>query len=64
MMMNKLKNLIKEEHGQGMTEYGLVLGVIAVGVVAILITMRDQITTLFTNVSTDLGTGVGDASDS
>lgn len=53
-MMNKLKSLIKEEHGQGMTEYGLVLGVIAVGVVTTLIAMRGQITTLFDNAKSAL----------
>ncbi|HEY4552832.1 MAG TPA: Flp family type IVb pilin [Bacillaceae bacterium] len=46
-MMEKLKALIFGEEGQGMTEYGLVLGLIAVGVVAILITMREEITALF-----------------
>ncbi|QCJ41716.1 Flp family type IVb pilin [Bacillus sp. S3] len=53
-MMNKMKALLTEEQGQGMTEYGLVLGVIAVGVVTILITMRTQITALFTKASTAL----------
>ncbi|WHY87706.1 Flp family type IVb pilin [Neobacillus novalis] len=47
-MMKKMKALLTEEQGQGMTEYGLVLGVIAVGVVTILIAMRGQITGLFT----------------
>ncbi|HZG70966.1 MAG TPA: hypothetical protein VEY51_05440 [Chondromyces sp.] len=49
-MMNKLKGLIVEEEGQGMTEYGLVLGVIAVGVIAILAAFRTQITAMFQNV--------------
>ncbi|MFD0696819.1 Flp family type IVb pilin [Paenibacillus sp. GCM10027628] len=55
MMMNKIKSLIVEEQGQGMTEYGLVLGVIAVGVVGILIALRGKIMTLFEKVNTDLG---------
>lgn len=55
-MMSKIKGLLVEEQGQGMTEYGLVLGVIAVGVVGILIALRDKITTLFQNVDADLGT--------
>jgi pilus assembly protein Flp/PilA len=33
-----------------MTEYGLVLGVIAVGVVALLATLRDEIMTMFNEV--------------
>jgi pilus assembly protein Flp/PilA len=46
-MVNKLKALLFEEHGQGMTEYGLVLGVIAVAVVGLLVSLRGQIVTLF-----------------
>ncbi|RSK26369.1 Flp family type IVb pilin [Bacillus sp. HMF5848] len=59
-MMNKLKGLVVEEQGQGMTEYGLVLGVIAVGVVAILATLRTQIEAMFNNVvNTITGNGNG-----
>ncbi|MFD1735255.1 Flp family type IVb pilin [Bacillus salitolerans] len=49
--MNKLKGLIKEEKGQGMTEYGLVLGVIAVAAVGALVALRDEITAMFETVS-------------
>jgi pilus assembly protein Flp/PilA len=41
-MMNKFKSLVTEEQGQGMTEYGLVLGLIAVAVVAALIGRNNQ----------------------
>jgi pilus assembly protein Flp/PilA len=47
MMVNKLKGLIKDEQGQGMTEYGLVLGLIAVAVVATLVALRTEITNIF-----------------
>jgi pilus assembly protein Flp/PilA len=53
-MMKKMRALFTEEEGQGMTEYGLVLGIIAVAVVAILVAMRGQITTLFTNAQASL----------
>lgn len=53
-MMNKVKGLLAEEQGQGMTEYGLVLGVIAVGVVAILFALKNNITTLFNKVNNDV----------
>lgn len=46
-MLNKLRGLIVEEQGQGMTEYGLVLGVIAIAVVAIIVTLRDEIVRLY-----------------
>ncbi|MEH7436346.1 Flp family type IVb pilin [Neobacillus drentensis] len=48
-MMKKMKALFTEEQGQGMTEYGLVLGLIAVGVVAVLVALKGQITKLFTD---------------
>jgi pilus assembly protein Flp/PilA len=53
-MINKMRNLIVAEEGQGMTEYGLVLGVIAIAVVGILVTMRGQIANLFINASQKL----------
>lgn len=53
-MLNKMKNLVVAEEGQGMTEYGLVLGVIAIAVVGILVTMRDQIFSLFQQASDKL----------
>ncbi len=42
-MLNKVLALFKEEEGQGMTEYGLVLGVIAVAVIAVMVLFRDEI---------------------
>ncbi len=55
-MMKKLRGLVVEEKGQGMTEYGLVLGVIAIAVVAILITLRTQIVALFQSAIDKIGT--------
>jgi pilus assembly protein Flp/PilA len=49
-MMNKLKGLVVEEKGQGMTEYGLVLGLIAVGAVGALALLRNEIEAMFTSV--------------
>lgn len=57
-MMNKFKSLLKDEQGQGMTEYGLVLGLIAVAVVAALIAMREHIIALFDNAEDTINTGV------
>jgi pilus assembly protein Flp/PilA len=53
-MINKIKNLVVAEEGQGMTEYGLVLGVIAIAVVTVLVTMRGQILSLFQTASSKL----------
>ncbi|AYC28638.1 Flp family type IVb pilin [Paenisporosarcina cavernae] len=60
-MMNLLKGLWKEEEGQGMAEYALVLGVIAIGVVAVLILFGNAIIDKFNEVigkfsSTSTGT--------
>jgi pilus assembly protein Flp/PilA len=57
-MMNKFKRLLKEEQGQGMTEYGLVLGLIAVAVVATLIALRGQIVALFSKANNTIANGV------
>jgi pilus assembly protein Flp/PilA len=54
IMFNKFMRLLKEENGQGMTEYGLVLGVIAVGVVGILFALKGNILTLFNKVNNDV----------
>ncbi|WP_421381615.1 Flp family type IVb pilin [Bacillus salacetis] len=51
-MMNKMMHLVREEEGQGLSEYGLVLaGVVAVVAVAVGL-LRTQITALFTNIFT------------
>ncbi|WP_202081315.1 Flp family type IVb pilin [Caldalkalibacillus salinus] len=46
-MMEKLMGLVREEEGQGMTEYGLVLGVIAIAVLGIIVTLRGEIVKLY-----------------
>lgn len=53
-MLQKIKNLVIEEEGQALTEYGLIIGLIAVGVVAILATMGTEIKRLLTSISTSL----------
>lgn len=53
-MFEKIKSLAVLEQGQGMTEYGLVLGVIAVGVVSVLIALRTEILGIFTDFTTEV----------
>jgi pilus assembly protein Flp/PilA len=53
MMMtvfNFLRGLAKSKKGQGMVEYGLIVGLIAVAVIAVLGFMGDEIVVLFTKV--------------
>jgi Flp pilus assembly pilin Flp len=44
----------KREEGQGVTEYGIVLAFVAVALAAVLVTLKDQITSFITKVGTDL----------
>jgi pilus assembly protein Flp/PilA len=53
-MMKKMKALFVEEQGQGMTEYGLILGVIAVGVIVTITTLGGKIKGLLDTVTTNL----------
>ncbi len=53
-MMNTLKALVRGEEGQGLTEYGLVLGIIAVAVVALIGTFRDEIVAIYTQAVADI----------
>ena len=53
-MKAKLLGLLKDEEGQGMTEYGLILALIAVVVIVALTTMGDQINAIFGKASGEL----------
>lgn len=53
-MKAKLMGLIKDEAGQGMTEYGLIIALIAVVAIGIITTMGGQISNIFTNASTKI----------
>ena len=44
----------RDEDGQTLVEYALIIGIVAVGLVASLTTLRGQIEALFTIVSTGL----------
>ncbi|MFS0775389.1 Flp family type IVb pilin [Neobacillus sp. 3P2-tot-E-2] len=53
-MLNKIKNLVVQEEGQGLSEYGLVLaGVVAVVALAVA-TLSGGITGLFTEIKNKL----------
>ncbi len=47
--MRKLLGFLKEEEGQGMTEYGLIIGILVVLVVAVFAIFGPKITAVFTN---------------
>ena len=52
-MNMKLRGLLKREEGQGMVEYALIVGGIAVIVIVIIALFRDQITTFVNGIFTD-----------
>lgn len=53
-MLKKMKNLVVAEEGQALTEYGLIIGLIAVGCIALIATLGDQIKGVFTSITTTL----------
>jgi pilus assembly protein Flp/PilA len=57
-MLEKMKNLVMEEEGQALTEYGLIIGLIAAVCIAALILLGGQIGVLFDRITAAL-TGAG-----
>jgi len=53
-MKAKLMGLFNDEEGQAMTEYGLILALIAVVVIAALVILGPKIADIFTGVSDKL----------
>jgi pilus assembly protein Flp/PilA len=52
--MNIAKALVKDESGQGMTEYAILIGTLAIAVVLTLVTIGGKLSNIFSNVSTQL----------
>lgn len=53
-MLKRLRNLVTDEEGQGMVEYGLLLALIAVVVIAALLTLGPKVAGIFTEVGEKL----------
>ena len=54
--MTLLQKLIRDEDGQGMTEYAILIGTLALGVVVTLLAIGTRLGTVFGNVQTQLNT--------
>lgn len=52
--MLKIKSFFKDESGQAMTEYGLIIALVAVALVASLVIFRDLIGGVFSNIAASL----------
>lgn len=53
----ELRARAAEERGAVMAEYGLLLAVIALAIIATLVLFRDELTSVFSNATTTLNTG-------
>ena len=52
--MKHLVRLFKEEEGQALTEYGILIGLIAVVVIGIVALLGEELVTKFTEIITEL----------
>jgi pilus assembly protein Flp/PilA len=52
--MRKMLDFLKDENGQGMVEYGLIIALIAIVVIAALVILGPKIADLFNTVSDQL----------
>ena len=55
MMKDMFVRLVREEDGQTLTEYGLIIGLVAVAVIAGLILLGGNIQNLFNSIAERLG---------
>jgi pilus assembly protein Flp/PilA len=49
-MLKKIKNLVLKEEGQALTEYGLIIALVAVLLVGSLIALKGQLIPVFENI--------------
>ncbi len=49
-----LTHFIREEDGQGLVEYALIIAVIAIAVIVAMIFLRGQIQNIFSNIGNNL----------
>jgi pilus assembly protein Flp/PilA len=47
-------NFFRDDSGQGLVEYALIIAVIAIAVIVAMIFLRDQITNIFSNIGNNL----------
>ncbi len=50
----KLRHLFDREEGQGLVEYAMIVGLVAVGVLALLTLLGDQVEAIFTSITNAL----------
>ncbi len=55
-MIALFKRLFKDEAGQGLSEYGLIIGLVSIALVAVLVVMTGALDTIFQAIADVLGT--------
>jgi pilus assembly protein Flp/PilA len=55
--MTSFMRVLRNEKGQGLTEYALIIALVAIVAVAALTLLGGQIDTIFGNITTELGGG-------
>lgn len=53
-LVQMVRNVMKREEGQGMVEYAMIIGLVAVGVLALLALMGTQVANVFTAITNAL----------
>lgn len=54
-MVKKALSFIRDEEGQGMVEYGLIIALVAIGLIVAIGLLKDNLVTIFNKVGTTLG---------
>jgi pilus assembly protein Flp/PilA len=49
-----IQQFMREEEGQGLVEYALIIAVIAIAVIVAMVFLRDQISNIFSNIGNNL----------
>ncbi len=50
----KIQNLLRREEGQGMVEYAMIVGLVAIGVIALLTLLGGQVSDIFKSITNGL----------
>ncbi len=56
-LLTKIKNFIREEEGASAVEYGLLVALIAAVIIGSVTLLGQNLSTMFQNVATSVGTG-------
>ena len=56
--MQRIKTFLKSEKGQGMVEYGLIIALVAIVVIAAIVLLGGNLTGIFNKTATALSTAV------